>query len=425
MSNIPDITSLSDLLNTSPSQPVEEKQRNEFPNGILFPDEKQDQSQTNTNVPNNEESAKSPDENVDRIEKLLSRQSIKLNLSNERNELVKKRSSLKTSIDELKHKVKHLQDLKKKQIRSNKIGQLLEENSNRFIETEIPKKVPVSMDKDDSASILKNLHVLPSTDWLERLSLVRKFYPHLEIDKVEADTSYDVNKNSFTRTISYIVVSPLLFRLPITININSPDESVSSIHIPDSVGKDGLMTNFIMLSPSFAKVLILNYILNQKVDLMMFSLNSLSMVIHDRISTMYKLIRTFSKYISTKSSLDDLTKEKEVSQHKINSILKNVDNLQFIIPIEESNTHHFIINLHWEVVLTDTINGECVSRLKLFLIKDVIPNLEKKNIHNSTSPCIIRGTNSLFTGLSKEYGVYNAVSIVFKNIFGITTDAST
>ena len=169
-------------------------------------------------------------------------------------------------------------------------------------------------DQDDNEYILNNLHVLPSNDWMKRLNMAKKFYPYLEINEAQNTTVYDDKKSTFVRTISYTVISPYLFRLPIEVSINSSDESIMSISIANDNVKEGIMTNFSLLSSSFTKVLVQNYILNGKVDLVMYSLNSLSIAIHKRISTLYKLIRKFRQYIKSESYIGDLLKKTRIEE---------------------------------------------------------------------------------------------------------------
>lgn len=440
MSNIPDITSLSDLLNTSPSQPSIESQQNRNHNTLLGQDDqnshkqineytsdnlkqKQDDGDINSANDDNQlhlSKSQLPDDKIEELEKLLNQQSIKLDLSNERNDLIKKRTSLKSSVEELRVKVKYLQNMSEKQRQKDRLGKLLEHNDKRFIESQKPSTVEASADQDDNEYILKNLHVLPSNDWIKRLNMAKKFYPYLEINEAQNTTLYDDKKSTFVRTISYTVISPYLFCLPIEVSINSSDESIMSIAIANDNNKEGIMTNFSLLSPSFTKVLVQNYILNAKIDLVMYSLNSLSIAIHKRILTLYKLIRKYRQYIKSGSYIDDLLKEQEIEDDAtIFSILKSVNNVEFKLPVNGTSNDHFVIKFQWEIVITNSVNAECASDPKIFLTKDRdIHTIEEKILRSS---CAVQGANSLFLRLSKEYGIYNAVCILFNNVFQISS----
>lgn len=441
MSNIPDITSLSDLLNTSPSQPSVESQQNRNPDILLDQVDQNSHKQIHEYTSDNSKQkleddgdidsdngdmqlqlpkSELPDDKIEELEKLLNQQSIKLDLSNERNDLIKKRTSLKSSVEELRVKVKYLQNMNEKQRQKDRLGKLLEHNDKRFIESQKPKPVEAPADQDDNEYILNNLHVLPSNDWMKRLNMARKFYPYLEINEAQNTTVYDDKKSTFVRTISYTVISPYLFRLPIEVSINSSDESIMSISIANDNVKEGIMTNFSLLSSSFTKVLVQNYILNGKVDLVMYSLNSLSIAIHKRISTLYKLIRKFRQYIKSESYIGDLLKKQEIEDDAtIFSILKSVDNVEFTIPVNGTSNDHFTIKFQWEIVVSNSVNAECASDPKIFLTKDRDIQATEERVPKSS--CTIQGANSLFLRLSKEYGIFNAVCILFNNVFHISS----
>jgi len=440
MSNIPDITSLSDLLNTSPSQPLVESQQDRSPNLLLDRAEKS-HNQINNLTRNNQQERNEyyedlntdaeenrlktskgglPDDKIEDLEKLLNQQSIKLDLSNERNELIKKRTSLKSSIEELRVKVKYLHNTNEKQRQKERLGKLLEQNDQVFIESQKPKAVEAPVDQDDNEYLLKNLHVLPSSDWIKRLNMAKKFCPYLEISEAQNKTFYNDRTNTFIRSIKFTVSSPYLFRLPIEVSINSSDETILSISIPNDDNKEGIVTNFSLLSLSFTRVMIQNYILNRKVDLVMYGLNSLSISIRKRISILYKLLRKFRLYIKSDSYIGDLIQEKEIEDDAIIfSILKSVDNIEFTIPVNNYSKDYFTIKLQWEIVIANSVSADCASDTRVFITKD-------KDIHTasgtlSKSSFAIKDANSLFLRLSREYGTFNAVCILLDNIFHISS----
>lgn len=431
MSNIPDITTLSDLLNTSPSQPAVEDQKRAIPNS--FHDQKDEKHQQIYEYSQAEQKqileegddtsgvaslsrpltkSQLPDAKIEDLEKLLGQQSMKIDLSNERNDLLKKRSTLKTSVDELRIKVKHLQSLNERQNQKARLGKLLEKNDARFLEKQRPKTDSAPETQEDNDYILKNLHVLPSNDWIKRLDLVKKFYTYMEIEKAELMTSYDDKSGALIRTIKFIARSPFLFILPITVMINSTDESIIQIKIPNANDKDGIITSFLLLSPSFTRTFIQNYILCKKLDLVMYSLNSLSIALHKRISAFYKIIRNFRQYVSSGSYIDDLLKDQDTeNQNVVFAILKTVDNINFNVPIDEKPNCQFKMTLLWEIILPNSINGDCKGDVKIFLEE------YKLQEDGQTSSRVIEGANSLFLRLSKEYGIFNAVCILFNNVF--------
>jgi hypothetical protein len=271
MSNIQDITSLSDLLTTSPNQPSEtdasrslrlDKAKIEKSAGDLseLSALRVEGEQSTRVITDQTSTSKILDLALDSqfsdpdpsaldstyMDTLLAKQSIKLNLNTQRNELLRKRTSLQTQVDDLRIKQKRLNDKRQQVLAKQKLDQLLEQNNtdNR------PQR---SFSTNDDDTILKQLHVLPSTDWSQRLVQIRRFFSRIEIDRIDTSNHYD--RNTLVRTIEFRIIVRMLFRFPVKLLINTKDDSLSEIIINESNIPSPLIITLNMLSPSFTNVL--------------------------------------------------------------------------------------------------------------------------------------------------------------------------
>lgn len=379
MSNIADITSLSDLLNTSPSEVVERLPRLDLSEAF--------RSKTDDNI----------EDSGDEVDKLLQQQSEKSVLNAERDDLLKHRANLQENIQELNLKIRRIKQKLLQQQTQQKLQNLLDMSSQQFVEKQQAKNPTSSKEPrfevDDEENILQNLNVLPSKNWSERLVFIKKFCPYLEIDKIHMSQAFNQN-DKLRRILEYCVISPLLFRVMVVITISSPNDSISEIQIDYS--------QLLLLSSSFIKVLTTNYIPQRKIPLIMFGLNSLSILLHKRVTMFHKLIRLYKKYIVTKK-FDELTQiEESIDNLKLFSLLKLEDCLTFNIPVENRNIS---LTLNWEIALVDTITGQCESQLKLFVFDG-----EQ-----------LLDANKLFLDLVDMHGIVNAITIILKTSFNVTT----
>lgn len=362
-----------------------------------------------TNLLQKIDSTPNPDDN---IQILLDKQGEKLQLRNELNLLIKKRSNLRTSIDEAVDRIAQLKASHLKKIVDDKLDQMLEESNEQYIKSHTKRKAESSTLKPPSSShsarstpqssndsLLQDLNVLPSSDWDERLDYVKKFYPYLDVERVSTANSY-VDAENMVRTISYTVVCPLIFQVGVSVHINPKLDSIDRIVIHEKQ-----LATLHLISPSYYQVLTKNYISHGKIDLVMYSLNSLSIVVHKRVSLFFKLLKMFSSFVEDET-LFKLTTEETTSNLKVFSNLKSVENIDFVF---ENNNESYKVKLYWSIILDDVITGECLSSINLLIIRQ-------------SDAKILNNVRNLFTALVKEYGLINGFCLLTKKTFGITID---
>ncbi|KAG2734074.1 hypothetical protein G9P44_003599 [Scheffersomyces stipitis] len=479
MSNIRDITSLSDLLATSPSQPLHEPSSNKSPASTLNlaasilvkktaedstsnndAEEELDESEigdrtivsdstetpqkdkvlaesqsqsisrntTESQLPQQltpeivntdkiETSEQSTSVELSNVEILLSKQSEKISLQDELKDKVRQCSDLKATVEDLRARIKYLKEQKRRKDNKRTLELLLEENNNDYNEGRVHQDETQTMlnEEDDEDYILKNLNVLPSNDWGERLDQIRRFVPYLELDNIGTSNFYSTS-NELQRVIQFVLLSPLLFKIPFKLVINARDETLTEIILQDSsasIIESSPLTTLSMLSTSLKHTIVRNYIPKKKINLIVFGLSSLSMLIHRRISTFYNLMRTFSSILRDRKKFSSLLSEQELQDNiQLFAMLKSIDNLEFLV---EKNNIHYVLRLTWQVKLQNKITAECASdlRLHVFVIDDA---------HDDE---LVKSADALFTKLINEYGVINSFKIVLENTFNITVDEKT
>lgn len=429
MSNI-DFNVLDDIL-TSPLQPSAAS-KDDGTEAILQKDENLPQNRALLHSPSPEttnNSEKGPNEaNVSSgldtaqeasgVEKLLEQQSLKLSLNSERNALIKKRATLKDSIEEMKDRLKILKEKHQTNVFDEKMEKYLEDNNEA---THNPQELEVHQYKGDitlenllsqkrlqeglqnnenDSLIISNLNVLPSNNWEERLHLVKRFYPHLEIAHAKTTTSYD-DTEKLIRTISYSVTAACLFALSLRVAINAANESIAHILLQED--KPNQLTTLHLLSPALHKVVLQNYLPGRKIDLLMYTLSDFSVLLHRRISTIYKIIRLYRDNVPD-TTLSELCHTEEISNTvKVFSILKSVNSIHIEIP-KDSTVYR--VSLLWNIIVADVVTGTCSSSFELFIAR-------KADNH------LYESANPLFQKLVAEYGVFAGLTLIIKNTFGV------
>jgi len=367
MSNIEDITSLSDFLNTSPRDNAE--------TGSIL---QLDRLKLVKNVERNDN-----DEADSMVKQLMEQTGEKVELNDKRTSLLKQRQRLRNDIEELTLKIHQIKQKQHHQRTQNLLSEFLLKNTNNFAETNR------NVDEDD---VLNKLDVSPSSEWTQRIQLVKKFYPYLEVENISTVNRLDDLNNSLFRIIRYTLVSPLLFKLGIEIIVESRTDSISAITITQN--------NIAQFSPSFSRILLSNYVPQRKIQLIMYGMNSLSKLVHKRVEIFYQLIRALPNNVDS-MRYGDLIQTKELSDKiTLFAMLKLVDSLTFTFTKESQLVE---LTLHWEIVLSNTVTGECESKLNLSITKE-----------DRLIDC-----QDLFVDLAKSYGLVNALKIILKNSFNI------
>ncbi|RLV95782.1 hypothetical protein JA1_000757 [Spathaspora sp. JA1] len=388
MSHITDFTSLSDLLHTSPL-PSSSTANGENPGPSL------NLAASNIQQENQQEQEEQVSNSTVELIKL---QGSKIELIESRDSLVKQRSELNSQVEDLRLRLRMLKERQASLANEKRMNELLSENSSEY------HRSINTNNQQQQDFILNILNVYPSSDWDKRLDQLRMFNPYLELESLDTSNYYD-ETNHMIRMVQFTVVSPLLFKIPLRLDIECARDSVVKIE----VGKlpTPPMLTISLLSPSLANVLIKNYIPNNKINLIMYGVNSLSKLVHKRISTMYKLIRKFKDLINDRIILQDLLTEQECDDNlKLFAIMKSLDRVQFNI------NNQFKVIMTWKIVLRDTITATCESQINIYIT-------DWQNQHNSK----FKSADELFQKLIEKYGINNALEIVFKNICDYNIDA--
>jgi central kinetochore subunit CTF19 len=306
-------------------------------------------------------------------------------LNDKRVSLLKQRQRLRNEIEELTVKIHGIKQKHHHHKTQNLLSEFLVKNTNDFV------TINHDVNEDDA---LNKLDVSPSSDWTQRLQLVGKFYPYLTVENIATLNRLDGHSpnNSLFRIIRYSLVSPLLFKVGVEIAIESRTDSISVINITQN--------NIAQFSPSFSRILLTNYVPEKKIHLIMYGMNTLSKSIHKRVEMFYSLIRALPNNVDS-TRFGDLTQTEELSDEiTLFAMLKSVDTLTFTFT---KDTHLVELTLHWEIVLSNTVTGECERNLSLSMTKE-----------NRLIDC-----KSLFIDLTRSYGLMNALKIILKNSLNI------
>ena len=319
-------------------------------------------------------------------DKLIQLQSLKIQLSEKRDELIKSRTLSNNELNDLRVRHHQLtQELSKTRKETN-INNLLDSNTKQYI-----KNLEVKNLQNDDY-ILNNLNVLPSTDWDLRLSYIKRFVPYLEIDKIKTFNECDTEGgNTMLRIIEFQLILPLIFQTNFKLSVDCENDSLKGIEIDD-------LFKISMLSNSFYQVVIKNYIPNKKISPLMFGLNSFSKLLHKRMSIINKLVKHFQSNLYNLEKYQDLLDTSD--NKKLFAILQTLDQIELTF---QENDRQFKIILNWEIVLGDPLTGTCNSRIKLYLI-DILDNTTKN-------------LSQVFQNLLLQYDIVTSLTTIIKTIF--------
>ncbi|KGR12154.1 hypothetical protein MG5_01792 [Candida albicans P57072] len=317
-------------------------------------------------------------------DKLIQLQSLKIQLSEQRDQLIKSRTSSTNELNDLRLRHHQLtQELSKTRKETN-IKNLLDANTSQYI-----KNLEVKNLKNDDY-ILNNLNVLPSTDWDLRLTYIKRFVPYLEIDKIRTFNECD-SEGSMIRIIEFQLILPLIFQTSFRLLVDCENDSLKGIEIDD-------LFKISMISNSFYQMVIKNYIPNKKISTLMFGLNSFSKLLHKRMSTINKLVKSFQDNLYDAGKYQDLLDTSD--NKKLFAILQTLDQIELIFT---KNERQFKIVFNWEIVIGDPLTGICNSRIQLYII-DILDNTTKN-------------LSQVFENLLLQYDISTSLTTIIKTVF--------
>lgn len=423
MSNI-DITSFSDLLSTPLEHSGEEgddkkttQRASLVKEASTAPSERETKGKQYDDIADKREIESQVDETrsqPNRNDDLVEQQRLKLELIGRRNELSKSRTTLKENNETLKSRVNELEIAISRQVQDTKLAGILAKNSDNFLKRHY-KTEDSRKEAEDADLIVNNLNVLPSSNWSERIEMMKFFYDYLDVEDVSSRLFFDPGTNEYYRMVVFKATSSELFRLSMALKVRSYDESVDSISIQKNE-RDKQVLNLFMLSLSYTRTLMRNYLARNKIDLVIFSLNSCASVIHQRIGTFLALMKMFPTFTNPKRYLGEAIDKFNDVDENIVRLLKTRDTLEFNVESPKRSQFRFTVNLQWEVAVGDVVTGKCVSDVRLLIAREDINSAKEVSTEPSHT---MNSVTSLFLDLVKDYGVVHAVCIIFNNVFGI------
>lgn len=312
---------------------------------------------------------------------LLTLQTAKAELVQQRDALLAKRTDLVAGIERLQQTWEQYQTTSRQNETKKKLEYYLRQN-----DYEHEKRLA---GEDEVASfVLDNMHVLPSSDWLKRMDLIGRFYPHMKIVGALLNNIHDPDGRLLTE-ISFVLQARGLPSLHIVLSVR--DEKVVAIKILQSE-KTSLVLN--RISPSYAQILTSEYAHLGKIDILVYSYHSLATMQARRISTLLKILQQYAQ--------NRLRPGAEWEADPFDS-LKTIPYVEFEF-IHSKTSASFLVRLYWKLVLNESSLGHVSSELEFTAIRKETQE-------------VVRGANNAFLNLLPEYGVCKAFELIIKNIF--------
>lgn len=314
-------------------------------------------------------------------ESLLSLQTAKAELVQQRDTLLAKRNDLSVAIERLQGTWDSYQTQSRQYETKKKLEYYLHQNDHE-------QEKRLAGEDEVALFVLENMHVLPSSDWLRRMDLVGRFYPHMEISHTLLKNIHD-SENRLNTEIQFRLLARGLPILRVLLTVR--DEKVAKLEILQSKKATLLLHK---VSPSFARILETDYVPNGKVDLLVYGYHSLASIQEKRVSILSKLLHQYSQNLTRPGAEWDADP---------------FDSLQAIPYVEFQFTHSktnepYLVRLYWHLVLNEPFMGQVESELEFATI-------QKNN------QAVLEGASGAFLNLVPDYGVCKAFELIVSNIF--------
>ncbi|KAF3987403.1 hypothetical protein FT663_03964 [Candidozyma haemuli var. vulneris] len=312
---------------------------------------------------------------------LLSLQTAKAELVQQRDTLLAKKSDLSAAIERLQSTWDSYQTQSRQYETKKKLEYYLHQNDH-----EQEKRLAA---EDEVASfVLDNMHVLPSSDWSKRMDLVGRFYPHVRIHHTMSKNVHNEQDQLITE-IQFRLSAHGLPTLHVLLYVR--DEKVVKLDILQSKKASIVLHK---ISPSFGQTLALNYLPQGKVDLLVYGYHSLASMQEKRVSILSNLLHQYpTNRVRPGADWDT----------------DPFDSLSALPYIEFEFVHSktsepYSVRLYWHLVLNEHSMGQVDSELEFATIQ--------KN--NQT---VLDGASAAFLNLVPEYGVCKSFELMVSNIF--------
>lgn len=312
---------------------------------------------------------------------LLSLQTAKAELVQQRDTLLAKKTDLSSAIDRLQLTWDSYQNQSRQYETKKKLEYYLHQNDHE-------QEKRLAEEDEVALFVLENMHVLPSSDWLKRMDLVGRFYPHMKISHAQLKNVHD-REGQLNTEIQFRLLAQALPALNVELSIRS--EKVVSLKILQSK-KATLL--FHKVSPSFARIVETDYVPNGKIDLLVYGYHSLATMQEKRVSILLKLLHQYSQSLIRPGAEWDSDP---------------YASLQSIPYVEFEFTHLqtgevYLVRLYWHLVLNEPFMGQIESELEFATMQ--------RNNRN-----VLKGANGAFLNLVPDYGVCKAFELMVSNIF--------
>lgn len=321
------------------------------------------------------ESASEPE-----IHELIELQTRKCELTIKRNALAAKKASLSEELKIVKEKFTLFKEQRLKQETKKKMDFLLHQNGHEVARLSEP---------DQAASfVLDNLEIISSQDWDLKRDLWKRMNPHVIIDRcfMKKNPNKGNNNHSIFITLSATGLPSLLLCVEVS------HELVSDLKVSNWNTASSLLQG---ISPSYRSTIELNYISQRKLDLLLYSYQSLAQLQKERIGAYSKILRKYACYISQPPSDADWESDAEKR-------LLCIPYVQLTVPYEGKV---YIVRLFWSLVIQNSICGEVTSCIGLKIFD------AEMRLFNDSSDAYLH--------FLEEYGVVKALDLILTNVFQI------
>ncbi|GEQ71409.1 hypothetical protein JCM33374_g5092 [Metschnikowia sp. JCM 33374] len=320
-----------------------------------------------------------PDTPACDVDDILTLQTRKAELVQERDALAQKRIELKQTIERLSISLSHYKKQQLQYETKQKLEYYLHQNDHECAKLSRP---------DNAASfVLKNLNVLPTTDVNLRMKLIDRFYPTMIVSHESVSTIYE-GEELFTVINFHVCADGIP---PLKIRLFIKDDTVHRVELLEY---DQVAHLFEKISSSFCNTLIRNYCRLNKIDLILYSYHSLSQLQQIRIASLSHILQKYSEFVTRPVSWTSDS----------NSFLMSLSYIELTIT-EKLKNEKFKIKLQWNIVFENTAIGEVESQLIFSVQKD--------------NACPLNDANDVFLTLVSEHGIVNAFSLMLLNLFGV------
>lgn len=327
--------------------------------------------------------AGSPPEQPQQLEQesLLSLQTTKAELIQQRDALLAKKNDLHSAIERLQSSWDSYQAQSKQYDTKKKLEYYLRQNDQEY-----EKRLA---GEDEVASfVLENMHVLPSSNWGRRMDVVGILYPHMRIHNALLKNVHDTD-NKLVTQITFTLLAKGLPSLNVELTVW--DEKVIKLDILQSKKATIVLHK---TSPTFANILTEMYVKDCKVDLIVYGYHSLASMQAKRVSIFLSLLRQFS---------GNRIRPGAMWENDPFDSLRAIPYIEFEF-VHSKTAEPYIVRLYWHLALRNHFLARIDSELDFAVIR-------------KSDQSVLGGASTAFLNLVAEYGVCKSFELMVSNLF--------